>query len=86
MIDHLAQRIAAARSRARVSALGIYASQTGGTIRIQDAFRPASLVRVTDVIRQARTRTGAVEFPAHCVRAARRGRARIDGRGRQRCG
>lgn len=86
MVDYLALRIAPARTRTRVSAPSVHACQIGGTIRVQGALRSTSLVRITGVIRQARTRTGTAEHLTHRIGAAGRRCAGINGCGRQRRG
>jgi len=76
MIINLALRVNAARTYARILALVVDASLRVRAIRVLNAFRSATLVRIAGVIGQTGAGTCAVTLFAYGVRAARRRIAR----------
>jgi hypothetical protein len=52
MTDHGAHRVNGANTGARVQALVAYARSVTGTVSVQDAFRPATYVRVSSELWQ----------------------------------
>jgi hypothetical protein len=76
VIDHLTVRVLTASSRTRVLTFVSEAGSVGGTIRVDDALGATSFVRVAEVFRQTRARSGATLLSAHRVRSAWRRGAR----------
>lgn len=77
MIDNLADRVNAARSRARVLTLVSYAGAIGRAVRADHALWSATFVRVSVEIGQASAGGRAGDLAAHGIRPARRRLARI---------
>jgi hypothetical protein len=73
MIDNLAVGVQATGSRARILAFVAYASEIGGTVRVQHTLGPAAFVGVSKVIIDASACTGSVLFFADSVGSARTG-------------
>lgn len=71
MVVNLALRVNPTRAHARIFALVVDASLRVRAVRVLDAFRSATLVRIAGVIGQTGTRARAVTLFAHGVRAAR---------------
>lgn len=70
MVNDLTLGELSASTGARILTFGLYASLGGYAIRVDNAFRPTSFVRIADVIEQARTRSRAVLFLANGVKTA----------------
>lgn len=70
MVDDLTLGKLSAYARTWIFALRLYTSERRHAIGIDNAFRSASFVRITDIIWQTRTRSGTVLFFANSVKTA----------------
>jgi len=79
VVGHSADSGDAAGARARVSALGVDAGFVHGTVRADQALRPAALVGVALELWQTLAHRVRVLHSAPCVCSTRRGETRIGG-------
>lgn len=71
MIDHVADGVVAARTRARVNALVVDTGAIGGAVGVQRAFRATFNVRVAVVVGHAGACAGIAALFANGIDAAR---------------
>lgn len=70
MINHLTGGQLGAGTRTRILTFGLHTGTIRCTVRVQNAFRSATLIRIAHILGQTHTRAGAVLFATQRIRTA----------------